>query len=175
MAAPELVAFHLGMVVHDIDATIERYRGLLGADVWRSRTVGTPESPIRMAYGRGFGIAFELFQVQAGGSSQFHEFLERHGEGVQHIGYWTPDVRASVKAALEAGGTLVAMGPGARGGVVAQVAPAAVDLDNLRPITFVDAGLAAVRIEFAGPGSETGLREWLQEDFDKIINPPPWL
>jgi catechol 2,3-dioxygenase-like lactoylglutathione lyase family enzyme len=174
MTAPDVVAFHLGMVVRDTEATIEMFRKAVGAQTWKTRMFGSPEAPIKMTYGGGPGhIAYELFEVLGPGSSMFHIFLEEHGEGVQHIGYWTPDLRASVEAALAAGGRLMNLQADQRS-AVAQVAPGEVDLDKLGPITFVNPGLAGVRLEFAGPMSGQGLRDWLGADFDKIIAPPPW-
>ncbi|HLF72117.1 MAG TPA: VOC family protein, partial [Dehalococcoidia bacterium] len=151
MSIPELRVFHLGMVVRDTEATIEMYRKALGVQNWKTRTIGTPESPIKMTYGGSDGhIAYELFEVTAPGSTMFHVFLEEHGEGVQHIGYWTPDPKAAVQAALEAGGRLMNLQADQRS-TVAQVAPGDVDLDNLSRVTFVNPGLSGVRLEFVGP------------------------
>jgi catechol 2,3-dioxygenase-like lactoylglutathione lyase family enzyme len=163
------------MVVRNTEATIEMYRKALGVQNWKTRTIGSPESPIKMTYGGGEGhVAYELFEVKEPGSSMFHVFLEEHGEGVQHIGYWTPDVKASVQAALEAGGRLMDLQADQRS-TVAQVAPGDVDLEKLGAVTFVNPGLSGVRLEFAGPGgADVNLREWLGDDYDKIITPAPW-
>jgi catechol 2,3-dioxygenase-like lactoylglutathione lyase family enzyme len=175
MSAPDLRVFHLGMVVRDMEATIEMYRRALGVENWQTKMAGPEESPIKLAYGGGDGhVAYELIQVTAPGSSMFHVFLEEHGEGVQHIGYWTPDVKASVQAALEAGGRLVNVRADQRS-TVAQVAPGDVNLEGLAATAFVNPELSGVRLEFCGPGRvDLSLKEWLGDDYAKIVIPPPW-
>src|SRR3972149_10458424 len=98
-ALPEHVAFHLGIVVRDLAAATEPYRRMLGADVWQTRSMGR-DGRSRMAYGRGAGVTFELFQLQPGGSSMLHEFMAKHGEGLQHIGFWTTEKRRPPDAGL---------------------------------------------------------------------------
>ncbi len=41
-APPEFVAFHIGIVVHDLDAVIDRYRRMLGLDLWHVGTTSRP-------------------------------------------------------------------------------------------------------------------------------------
>src|SRR5438105_159754 len=112
---PDLAAFHLGIVVRDLDAAIDRYRRLLGIDLWQVHELRRGRPPwherftdvrLNIAFGRGAGLTYELIQVLEG-TNQHTEFLQAHGEGVQHIGFWTPDVRASVESALARGATLV--------------------------------------------------------------------
>src|SRR5262249_49450106 len=79
-----------------------------------------------------------------GGPNQFSQFLAEHGEGVQHIGFWTPDVRKAVEAAIAAGGRLVSASTDAAGNTSVQLLPEPggplPDLTNLRPFTFIGAG-----------------------------------
>src|SRR5437016_3303885 len=112
---PDLLAFHLGYVVRDLDAVADVYRRMLGVDRWRVHDLkveAVPWNPrytealVKVAYGRGAGMTFELIQV-LDGRTQHLDFLEQHGEGIQHIGFWTEDVRSSVKAAVGEGATLV--------------------------------------------------------------------
>lgn len=183
---PELQAFHLGFVVRDIEAVMERYRVLLGVDNWHVRENESPAQPwnpdtqdavVRMAYGRGSGQTFELIQVLSGRTAH-SRFLEEHGEGVQHIGFWTPDVKASVIDAVAKGArvTSARIDPQQRG--VVQLAPGASSeeiisaMDVNRP-AFVNDGVTMVQIEFIGPG--TNLRGWLKDDFESIAQPPGWL
>jgi catechol 2,3-dioxygenase-like lactoylglutathione lyase family enzyme len=175
MSTPDLRVFHLGMVVRDLEATVEMYRRALGVENWQMKTGGTPESPVKLAYGGGDGhVAYEIFQVTKPGSSMFHVFLEEHGEGVQHIGYWTTDLKASVQTALDAGGRLMDIRADQRS-TVAQVAPGDVDLEGLPGVAFVNPGLSGVRLEFCGPGRvEANLKGWLGNDYSKIIAAPPW-
>jgi catechol 2,3-dioxygenase-like lactoylglutathione lyase family enzyme len=177
MTVPGLAAFHIAFVVRDLDAVMERYRATLGVELWRVRD-GT-QFPVRLAYGRGAAMTFELIQPRSGEPNQFSEFLDMRGEGVQHIGLWTLDVRASVEAALAAGATLVSASTDASGNTAVQLLPKPgdppPDLTSLRPFTFVDLGLGGVRIEYVG--AEAGvsfLKDWLGDDYPKIVTPPPW-
>jgi hypothetical protein len=39
---------------------------------------------------------------------------------------------------------------------------------------FVDPGLGGVRIEYVGQVGEQFIRDWLKDDFDKLVPPPHW-
>ena len=187
MSAPpsDLHAFHLGFVVRDVDATMDRYRRMLGVDPWRVRELHRPKAPwaerytdthLKVAFGRGAGLTFELIQVLEG-RNQHAEFLEAHGEGVQHIGFWTQDVRASVQAAVAQGARIVNALVDPEDRAVVQLTPGSSTdeiVQSLRPdlLAYVDPGLATVQIEYVG--SASGLRDWLQADFERIMTPPPW-
>jgi len=182
---PELAAYHVGIVVRDVEAAKQRYTGLLGIPVWAGREVQRAAPPWRtdyadttlhLAFGRAAGITIELIQVLAG-RNQHSEYLEAHGEGAQHIGFWTPDLRASVQAALAQGATLV-------NGLVEENGTASVQLSATSPtsdvvralddkgLAYVDGGLGSLQLEFVG--SSTNMRSWMGADFDRILVPPPW-
>ena len=105
---PDLVAFHVGIVVRDLHAVMDRYQRMFALEHWHLREP-QPGIPLRIAYGgrEGTGLAFELIEPVPGETSQWSEFLEQRGEGVQHIGFWTPDLLGSLQAAVAEGGTLV--------------------------------------------------------------------
>ena len=168
-APPEFVAFHIGIVVHDLDAVIDRYRRMLGIDLWHVRD----NEQTKLAYGGrdGVGLAFELIQPKTD-DGQMAEFLREHGEGVQHLGVWTPDLLGSLQAAVAEGGTLVA-GPFQQDGntiVQVETPPGT----QPRQLAYIDTGMATIRMEFIGPPADAGLRNWLQDDYDRIIAPAPW-
>jgi len=175
MTAPELRCFHIAVVVRDIETTIEAYRRFLGEGAWRTRDMG---NGARIAYGSAGGQTWELIQVEGEGGTQFHEFRDRHGEGVQHIGFWTPDIRASVRDALAGGARLVSAGADARGHTVVQLLPAAEvrpqQIESLGMAAWADLGLGGWRLEYIGvsPG-ERFLKDWLQADYDAIILAKP--
>jgi catechol 2,3-dioxygenase-like lactoylglutathione lyase family enzyme len=175
MTAPELQAFHLGIVVGDMQAAIGRYQAVLGVDLWSVRDANP--NGLRFAYGRGAGQTWELIEVKGPGSSQFHQFRDRHGEGVQHIGFWTPDVRASLEQALAAGAELVTWTVDASGNAVVELLPglSATEqhLSQLGMVTFVEGGLGGFRVEYIGRAGEDFLRDWLREDFARIVQPGP--
>lgn len=175
MTAPEVQCFHIAIVVADLDAAIERYRQLLDAATWRVREM----SPgFRIAYGSGSGQTWELIEVTGEGASQFHQFRDQHGEGVQHIGFWTPDIRASVEQALERGAQLVSTSTNDEGQTTVQLIPqsrATPDLLNAVDAAigaFIDPGIGGWRIEYIGPTGEAFLHDWLEDDFPEIIVTP---
>jgi catechol 2,3-dioxygenase-like lactoylglutathione lyase family enzyme len=182
---PDLAAYHIGIVVHDLDSALDRYRRMLGIDLWRVRELQRARPPwqerfsdvqLKLAFGRGAGLTFELIQVLEG-TNQHTQFLEAHGEGVQHIGFWTPDLRASVEAALAQGAQLVNGLIDADGNASVQLTASSRNEEIIRAldprgITYVDPNVATVQFEFVG--STAGMRGWMEQDFDRIIVPPPW-
>jgi catechol 2,3-dioxygenase-like lactoylglutathione lyase family enzyme len=182
---PDLAAYHVGIVVRDLEAAADRYQRLLGIDNWRVRELTRARPPwrenytdvrLKLGFGRAAGLTFELIQVLEG-RNQHTEFLEAHGEGAQHIGFWTADLRASVEAALAQGARLV-------NGIIEQDGTAAVQLTvgsatdeivralDVRGLAYVDTGVGSLQLEFVG--STANMRGWLEQDFERIIVPPPW-
>jgi catechol 2,3-dioxygenase-like lactoylglutathione lyase family enzyme len=185
----DLLAYHLGFVVRDLDAVADRYSRMLGVHNWRVHelTMGrvpwdprSTDARLKIAFGRAVGMTFELIQVREGRTPHL-EFLETHGEGIQHIGLWAPDVRAAVEHAVSQGGRLtLARYDDATQNAVVQLSPGSspdailASLDNAR-LGYVDPGLGGVQLEFVGPSAPAGLRAWMEEDFEKImVPPPPW-
>lgn len=172
-APPEIVAFHVGIVVRDLDAVMDRYWRMFGIDRWHAREAN-PDTGTRIAYGGrdGTGLAFELIEPTPGRPSQMLDFLEAHGEGVQHIGFWTPDLLGSLQAAVDEGGVLIPGSYVQQGNRVVQVEmPPGT---SVRQISYIDAGMGSVSFELIGPPADAGLRSWLQDDYDRIIAPAPW-
>ena len=190
MTAPpgELVAYHIGIVVRDLEAVQGLYQRVLGIDHWQMREVATARMPwdahstdgrLKVAFGRAAGLTFELLQPLEGRTPHM-DFLEKHGDGVQHIGFWTPDVRAAVERAVKEGGriTLARLDPS--GNAEVQLSPGAgteaiVNMLPMDRLAYVDPGLGGGQLEFVGRSAAAGLREWLAEDFDTLLQPsPPW-
>jgi catechol 2,3-dioxygenase-like lactoylglutathione lyase family enzyme len=184
---PDLLAYHLGFVVRDLDAVADAYRRMLGVDRWRVHDLkaeAVPWNPrydgalLKVAYGRGAGLTIELIQVLEG-RTQHLDFLEQHGEGIQHIGFWTDDVQASVRHAVAEGAQIVSARYGEDNQATVQVTPSSSQADILSSVqnrlAYVDAGLGGVQIEFVGPVQAPSLKSWLAEEFSTIvIPPPPW-
>lgn len=171
-APPEIVAFHVGIVVRDLEAVVDRYKRMFGIDRWHVREA-LPDIPQRIAYGghEGTGMAFEL--IQPGATGQMREFLDEHGEGIQHVGFWTPDLLGSLQAAVDEGGRLVGGGPfEQRDATVVQLEMP--DGQLPRQLAYIDVGMGTFRFELIGPPADQGLRNWLQEDYPRIIQPAPW-
>ena len=177
MSLPEVQCFHICFAVRDVEASVEHFRNVLGAVDWHigeARPNGT-----RPAYGRGAGQTWELFEAKGDGDTPFHQFLAKYGEGVQHIGFWTPDPRAAVEAALADGAKLVTASVDANGNSITQLLPRASvqeqQLASLGMATFVEGGFGNVRIEYIGPAGDDFLHSWLGEKYGDIVVPPPWV
>ena len=97
----------INIVVRDIETAAEKWAEVLGIEKPEIRTVrleggenytyrGEPVScELRVADIPMNGFVLELHQP-AGGPSSFQEFLDRHGNGVHHIGFETGDKRDAV-------------------------------------------------------------------------------
>ena len=174
MTVPEIQCFHIATVVRDLDAAMAAYKRLLDAQTWRTQDMG---GGFRIAYGSGSGQTWELLEVRGEGTSQFHQFRDQYGEGVQHVGFWTPDIRSSVENALAQGGELVSATQDAEGRTAVQLVPQADATPEVLDAAigigaFIDGGLGAWRIEYIGKDGDGFLRDWLQEDYGEIIVTP---
>lgn len=92
---------HVGIVVRDRDAAIRHYKEILG--IRSFFTYDVPPMPNSLVYGKSASFElrigytslgntmFELLQPLDSVSPQFH-FLEKHGEGIHHLGFLVPSV-----------------------------------------------------------------------------------
>jgi catechol 2,3-dioxygenase-like lactoylglutathione lyase family enzyme len=177
MSVPEITCFHIAVVVNNIEKTIEAYRRFLGDGQWRIRDMSAGDA--RIAYGSAGGQTWEFIEVHGPGASQFHVFRDEHGEGVQHIGFWTPDIRASVEDALAKGARLVSATTDAQGHAAVQLLPQAdvqtKDLERLGMAAWMDLGLGGWRLEYIGASAgDKFFSDWLAEAYkDIILTPAP--
>jgi methylmalonyl-CoA/ethylmalonyl-CoA epimerase len=115
---------HVAIAVADLNAAVAWYQTMFGATVaHRERVAGdeVEEAMLQVA-----GSYIQLL-TPTSPSSPVARFLERHGEGLHHVGYRVADV-ASVLATLESEGARLidtAPRPGSRGTMVAFVHPKA--------------------------------------------------
>jgi 4-hydroxyphenylpyruvate dioxygenase-like putative hemolysin len=132
---------------------------------------------LEMAYGLGPGQSLELFEVTSPGDSHIHQFFERHGEGVNHIGIWAEDVAAAVRKAIDAGAELVSLTADPEGNATARLIPpddvTAQHFENLGVVTFVNP-TGGVLVEYVGRAGEEFMRNWFKDDFEHVVNNPPW-
>lgn len=104
----------VGIVVRDVGEAVERYLKLWGPRRWVQYTYGpellraqtfrgaaTPFS-IRLALS-GEGPQVELIQP-VDGPGTHAEWLERHGEGIHHLGFYVPSIEETI-ATMTAAGT----------------------------------------------------------------------
>jgi len=115
--------FQIGIVVPDLRKALERYSGAFGLGPW----IGfhfTPDNVRDFTYrGRPADYSIEialtvdpspqveLVQVHGGGSL-YHEWIERHGYGVQHLGVRVDDARAVAAEMTAAGYEILQSGHG---------------------------------------------------------------
>jgi catechol 2,3-dioxygenase-like lactoylglutathione lyase family enzyme len=100
--------YHIGMVVHDIEAAIERMRRL-GVGGWGPVIAleipggreGNDGFRVRVSFAQAGPIRFELAEPH--GPCPLSDFLAEHGEGVEHFGYRVDDVNAVVERATSIG------------------------------------------------------------------------
>jgi len=173
LTAPEITCFHIAVVVTDVEKAIANYRRYLGDGPWQVRDglIG------RLAYGSAGGQTWELIQPSETGGTQFHQFRDQYGEGVQHIGFWTPNIRESVEKSLADGARLVSASTDAQGNTAVQLLPRAdvkpEQLDALSLGAFLDLGFGGWRLEYIGKtAGEKFLKDWLAEEYDRIILTP---
>ncbi len=113
---------HVGIAVGDLDAAVEEYRRAFGLEpVHRERVEdqGVDEVLFRV------GASYIQVLGALGPDTPVGKFLDRHGEGVHHIGYRVRNVKAVLKRLESEGVPLVdrAPRPGSRGTTVAFVHP----------------------------------------------------
>jgi catechol 2,3-dioxygenase-like lactoylglutathione lyase family enzyme len=115
-------AFQIAFVVHDLDAALARWSAVLGAGPFRCWTFGATDHE-RCDY-RGGPTDFssllalngqtpqiELIQPLTGPSAHA-DWLERHGEGLHHLGVIVESVADTAAEAAAAGYEVVSSGAG---------------------------------------------------------------
>jgi catechol 2,3-dioxygenase-like lactoylglutathione lyase family enzyme len=187
MTVPEarVFAFHLGIVVRDLHAACARYSELLGVPAWHYREIQRPALPVNpktaggqgtlhIAFGRVPGMTFELIEPE--GTIEHKVFLDEHGEGVQHIGLWTPDVQAAVRVAV-AKGCRVTHAALTQDVATIQLTPASPPeaiIPFLGTMGYVDLGLGGFQLEFIAAANAERHRDMFKEVTDEAIPLPPW-
>ena len=91
---------HVGVAVKDADAALKLFEGILGLKVQGSETV--PEQKVRTVFLPVGETEVELLEATAP-DSPIARFLEKRGEGVQHIAFCVENIEEAL-AELEAKG-----------------------------------------------------------------------
>lgn len=92
--------YHVCIVVRDVEKSAAMYAALLGIGPFTVRQVsGSPETAtvhgrpasytLKFGYARTGSIILELVETVEG-HTVYQEFLERHGEGLHHLGFRRP-------------------------------------------------------------------------------------
>ena len=131
----------IGVIVRDLEAALAFYEALgLGpfktsagaAPIVDREVYGKPAPDVknRIATTRLGQVELELVQPVSGASMQ-REFLERHGEGVNHLGFVVEDLEAEVPRLLAKGFRIVSRGRVLGGGAFAYL-----DTDRIGGVVF---------------------------------------
>ena len=89
--------FQVGIVVRDLDESMERYKNLFGIDSWRVHEI-TPETNQFTYHGKPVEHSFKAAFTMLGklmiellepleGDSIYRDFLNEKGEGIHHLGH----------------------------------------------------------------------------------------
>jgi methylmalonyl-CoA/ethylmalonyl-CoA epimerase len=116
---------HIGLVVRDIDKAIDCLSSL-GIGPFESPWLDPPlkeklfrgkptEYRLKMSNGKIGQVTLELIQPVEGESAQ-KEFLESHGEGIQHIGFAVGDLDSEVAKLVKKGAKVLISGRWTGGG-----------------------------------------------------------
>ena len=104
----------VGLVVRDLDRTVEQYWKVFGIGPWHFYTYGKPlvrrmsyrgrpaDYRMRIALSWIGPLRIELIEPQ-GGESVYAEFVREHGYGVHHFGVLVENMQESLARAGEAG------------------------------------------------------------------------
>ena len=114
-------AHHIGVAVRQLDAALADYHAL-GFEL--ESTEDVPAQGVRVAFLRTGGAQIELLESLAP-DGVIARFVARHGEGLHHVAFSVPDIRAEIRRLREHGLELVdeEPRPGAQGRLVAFVHP----------------------------------------------------
>ena len=95
---------HLGMAVEDLDAAVDTYTRLFGAELEHRQTVpaqGVEAAAVLVGAGR-----VELL-ASLGEETPVGRFLAKRGPGMHHVAYEVGDLRAALATLSEAGAELI--------------------------------------------------------------------
>jgi methylmalonyl-CoA/ethylmalonyl-CoA epimerase len=113
----------VAVVVRDLDAAMKHYVDDLGIGPWDVYTYGPrrlhtmtfrgEDRPYVMKLALAWigGTMYELIEPVKGPTT-YHEFLERCGEGLHHLGYFVDDIDAEIAAMAAKGYALLQSGRG---------------------------------------------------------------
>lgn len=111
----------VAVVVRDLDASMERYVNEFGIGPWSVYTF-SPDWIQGMTFrGREQGYVMKLALAQVGdmmyeliepvqGPNSYEEFLNEHGEGLHHLGYFVDDIDTAIDQMEKAGYKLLQSG-----------------------------------------------------------------
>ena len=105
---------HVGIHVRNLEAVIEVWERMFGVGPWAIREMSRTTSEgktltTRLAFAyTDNGVELELIQPPEG----YQTFIDEHGEGLNHWGFFVDDVDGEAAKLVERGASIVAQSPG---------------------------------------------------------------
>jgi len=91
---------HIGIAVDDVDAVVETVRELLQMEPYKTETVS--EQQVRTHFLDAGTTKLELLEA-LDENSPVQRYLDRRGEGLHHLAFEVPDLKATMHRLREAG------------------------------------------------------------------------
>lgn len=95
---------HIGIAVHDLDATIELYRTAFGVTEWER--ISMPERHMEIVVCR-VGETLIEFITPTAPEAAFTKFLKERGEGLHHIAYQVDQIEPALRTLDDRGIRLI--------------------------------------------------------------------
>jgi methylmalonyl-CoA/ethylmalonyl-CoA epimerase len=95
---------HLGIAVHNLDASIEYYEKALGLHCHGREEVASQK--VKTAFFEAGDVHLELLEPTSD-DSPIAKFLEKNGEGIHHIAFRVDNIEGQLKQASDAGVRLI--------------------------------------------------------------------
>jgi methylmalonyl-CoA/ethylmalonyl-CoA epimerase len=109
---------HISVFVRSVEKTAEWHRILLGTEV--PKITDLPKPPLypkelnwnansrpRYTHIQLQNARIELQEPAGGGPNRWNDFLEKHGQGIEHLGFAVPNVKEALARFQKAGGKLI--------------------------------------------------------------------
>jgi methylmalonyl-CoA/ethylmalonyl-CoA epimerase len=111
---------HIGFLVEDLDRAVEHFQSLgigpfepLKVTFTRREVLGKPITgssvKLRIRMAKLGPIEFELIEPGEG-RSPWRDYLEKHGDGIEHIGFFVEDIDAAVAEMEKKGAQILRRG-----------------------------------------------------------------
>jgi methylmalonyl-CoA/ethylmalonyl-CoA epimerase len=113
---------HIGIAVKDLDRAVELYKNIFGFELIGVEDV--PSQKVRVAKFNINGIHIEFLEPMSE-DSPIYKYIEKKGEGIHHIAYFTDDIEEELDKLKEKGIKLINEKPteGSSGSMIAFVHP----------------------------------------------------
>jgi methylmalonyl-CoA/ethylmalonyl-CoA epimerase len=109
---------HISVFVRSVEKTAEWHRILLGTEMPKITDLAKPplypkelnwnaNSRPRYTHIQLQNARIELQEPAGGGPNRWDDFLEKHGQGIEHLGFAVPNVKEALARFQKAGGKLI--------------------------------------------------------------------